>query len=164
MSSAVIEVTWKLARFDELGPADVHDALRLRQDVFIVEQDCVFHDIDGRDPSALHVLGRRGGHLVAYARIFAPGVIGPEASLGRIVTSPDARGAGLGHALFREALRVVEGIAPGAAIRLSAQHHLERFYAAYGFEGIGDTYIEDGIYHLDMVRPAGAGSRDVPRG
>ena len=157
-------VAWKTAAFAELSAADVHDALRLRQDVFVVEQDCVFHEIDGRDPHALHVLGRRGPDLVAYARIFAPGVIGPEASIGRIVTSPEARGEGLGHALFKEALRVVEGIAPGAAIRLSAQHHLERFYAAYGFRGIGDVYIEDGIYHLDMVRPAGAGSPDGPTG
>ena len=158
------EVAWRSASFDELTAADVHDALRLRQDVFIVEQDCIFRDIDGRDPIALHLLGRRDGELVAYARIFAPGLVGPEASIGRIVTSPAARGAGLGHALFRESLRVVENVAPRAAIRLAAQHHLERFYGGYGFSGIGDVYIEDCIYHLDMIRPAGAGSPDGSRG
>lgn len=156
----MIEVTWKLARLYELGPADVHDALRLRQDVFIVEQDCVFHEIDGRDPGAWHLLGRSvdDASLIAYARIFEPGVLGPEASIGRVVTAPAARGAGLGHALMREAMRVVESIAPGAAMRLAAQHHLERFYASYGFRGVGEKYIEDDIWHLDMVRPASTAS------
>ena len=151
-------VRWTSARFDELGPHDVHDVLRLRQDVFIIEQDCIFHEIDGRDPLALHVLGRRADRLVAYARVFAPGILGPEASIGRVVTDPAVRGSGLGHELFRESLRVVERIAPGAPIRLSAQHHLERFYGAYGFTGVGDKYVEDGIYHLDMVRRPDAGA------
>ena len=149
---------WSVARFDELTARDVHDALRLRQDVFVIEQDCIFHEIDGRDPLAWHVLGRRDGRLVAYARVFEPGLLSPEASIGRIVTDASARGAGLGHALFRESLRLAERVAPGAPIRLAAQHHLERFYGAYGFVGIGDKYIEDGIYHLDMVRPADAGA------
>ena len=152
------DVVWWSAGFDELSPRDVHDVLRLRQDVFIVEQACVFHEIDGRDPLAIHVLGRRGEQLVAYARVFAPGVIGPEASIGRVVTEASVRGTGLGHALFRESLRLTERIAPGSPIRLAAQHHLERFYGAYGFVAVGDRYVEDGIYHLDMVRPAGAGT------
>lgn len=159
------EVSWRSAPFAELEPADVHDALRLRQDVFVVEQDCIFHEIDGRDPLAVHLLGRGAdGRLLAYARIFAPGVIGPEASIGRIATDPSARGSGLGHAIMREALRLLDGIAPGASIRLAAQHHLERFYAAYGFEGVGEKYIEDGIYHLDMVRPGSAGAEQKPTG
>ena len=153
------DVRWTAARFDDLSARDVHDLLRLRQDVFVVEQDCVFHEIDGRDPMALHVLGRRGDALVAYARVFAPGVLYAEASIGRVVTDPSVRGSGLGHALFREAMRIVEEIAPGAPIRLAAQHHLERFYGAYGFVGMGDRYIEDGIYHLDMIRPAAAATR-----
>jgi len=156
------ELSLTVARFDDLSARDVHDALRLRQDVFIVEQDCVFHEIDGRDPLAWHVLGRRDDRLVAYSRVFEPGVVGVEASIGRIVTDPSVRGSGLGHQLFRESLRVVERVAPGAPIRLAAQHHLERFYGGYGFVGIGDKYIEDGIYHLDMVRAADAGASGPP--
>ena len=152
------DIAWAKSSFEALSPLDVHDILRLRQDVFIVEQNCVFHEIDGRDPLAAHVLGRRDGRLVAYARIFPPGVVAQEASIGRIVTDPSVRGTGLGHELFRESLRLTERIAPGAAIRLAAQHHLEGFYGAYGFVGVGDKYIEDGIYHLDMVRPAGTGA------
>ena len=152
------EVSWTAAPFEQLTARDVHDALRLRQDVFVIEQDCIFHEIDGRDPLAWHLLGRSGAdaRLVAYARIFAPGVLGPEAGIGRIVTAPAARGSGLGHALMGESLRLVERIAPDAPIRLAAQHHLERFYASYGFRGVGQKYIEDDIWHLDMVRPASA--------
>ncbi len=155
------DVVWKTARFDELSAADVHDALRLRQDVFIIEQDCIFHEIDGRDPVAWHLLGRRAddGRLIAYARIFEPGVLGPEASIGRVVTAPTARKSRLGHSIMREAIGIVERIAPGAPIRLAAQHHLEQFYASYGFSGVGEKYIEDDIWHLDMVRPA----QDAPR-
>ena len=148
------DVAWTFARFADLSPADVHDMLRLRQDVFVIEQKCIFHEIDGRDPPAWHLLGRRGGDLLAYARVFEPGVTAAEATIGRVVTHPSARGSGLGHALMREAMAAVDRIAPGSAMRLAAQHHLERFYAAYGFRGVGEKYIEDDIWHLDMVRPA----------
>lgn len=155
-------VVWTSAAFADLSAQDVHDVLRLRQDVFIIEQDCIFHEIDGRDPVALHLLGRRDGRLVAYARIFAPGDLYAEASIGRVATDPSVRGTGLGHELFRESLRVVERIAPGAPIRLAAQAHLERFYGAYGFIGMGDRYMDDGIVHLDMLRPAGARTPEPP--
>lgn len=160
------DVAWRIAPFAGLTPADVHDLLRLRQDVFVIEQSCIFHEIDGRDPLAHHLLGRApDARLVAYARIFQPGVLGPEASIGRIVTDPSVRGSGLGHALMREAIAAVERLAPDAAVRLAAQHHLERFYAAYGFEAVGQKYIEDDIWHLDMVRPAqGAPETRTPAG
>ena len=82
-------IVWRAAAFDELSPHDVHDVLRLRQDVFVIEQSCVFHEIDGRDPLAVHLLGHRGDRLVAYARIFAPGVDARDASIGRVVTDAD---------------------------------------------------------------------------
>jgi ElaA protein len=155
----VSDVVWTSAPFDELSARDVHDLLRLRQDVFVIEQDCIFHEIDGRDPDAVHVLGRRDGRLVACARIFAPGAHYEEASIGRIATDPGVRGTGLGHELFRVCLEISERMAPGAPIRLAAQAHLERFYGAYGFVGVGDRYMDDGIVHLDMLRPAGAGAQ-----
>jgi ElaA protein len=137
----------------------VHDVLRLRQEVFVVEQNCVFREIDGRDPLALHVLGRRGPRLVAYARVFPPGVVGEEASIGRVLTDPSVRGAGLGRAVVAEAMRAIERLAPGAPIRLAAQIHLERFYESFGFVGIGEKYVDDGIVHLDMLRAAGGEPR-----
>ena len=147
-------VEWRVFAFHELRPADLHDALRLRQDVFVVEQDCAFGEIDGRDPQALHLLGRLEGRLVAYARVFAPAPESPEASIGRVVTDRAVRGSGLGRPLMREAMRVVERVAPGASIRLAAQAHLEPFYASLGFERTGEPYWEDGILHQDMVRAA----------
>ena len=155
------DVVWSSVRFADLSPLDVHDILRLRQDVFVIEQNCIFHEIDGRDPKAVHVLGRRDGRLVAYARVFTPGAMYDEASIGRIATDPSVRGTGLGHELFRESLRITQELAPGAPIRLAAQAHLERFYGAYGFVGMGDRYMDDGIVHLDMLRPAGAGTKDA---
>lgn len=148
------DVDWRALPFDRLSARDLHDLLRLRQSVFIVEQNCVFAEIDGRDPLATHLLGHRDGILVACARMFAPGIVGAEASIGRVVTDRSVRGTGLGRPLMLEALRALEAIAPGAAVRLAAQAHLERFYASIGFERVGEAYLEDGMLHLDMVRPA----------
>lgn len=146
-------VDWSVRAFDELGPLELHDVLRLRQDVFIVEQNCAFREIDGRDPHALHVLGRVDGRLIAYARVFAPDAATPEASIGRVATDRSVRGSGIGRALMREALRIAELTAPDAAVRVAAQAHLVSFYSSLGFEPAGDPYPEDGILHLDMVRP-----------
>lgn len=154
MSVAAIE--WRLVPFDELSPRELHDVLRLRQDVFIVEQNCAFPEIDGRDANALHLLGSLEGRLVAYARVFAPGVHTAQASIGRVVTHPSVRGSGIGRPLMRQALRVVDRIAPGSDVRIAAQAHLERFYASLGFRRIGGEYLEDGITHVDMVRAAGS--------
>ena len=145
-------IVWRTAAFDELGPHDVHNVLRLRQDVFVIEQSCVFHEIDGRDPLAIHLLGHQGDRLVAYARIFAPGVVAPDASIGRVVTDASVRGTGLGRPLMREALRVAAALAHGAPIRVAAQAHLEGFYGSLGFRTVGEAWVEDGLTHLDMVR------------
>lgn len=147
---------WTLRHFDELTPHELHDVLRLRQDVFVVEQDCVFGEIDGRDPLALHLLGHSDDRLVAYARVFAPGVVGEEASIGRVVTDRSVRGSGLGRPLMREALRVAATLSPAGDVRVAAQAHLEDFYGSLGFVRVGTTYLEDGIEHVDMVRPGGA--------
>jgi ElaA protein len=153
-------IAWRAAAFDELSPRDAHDVLRLRQDVFVIEQNCVFHEIDGRDPLAVHLLGRSDDRLVAYARIFAPGVVALEASIGRVVTDASVRGTGLGRPLMREALRVADALAPRTPVRVAAQAHLEDFYASLGFRTVGESYVEDGMMHLDMVRPPD----DAPRG
>ena len=127
-----------------------------RQDVFVVEQDCVFQDIDGRDPGCWHLLGRaaggdRAGELAAYSRILAPGVVFAESSIGRIVTTSNFRGMNIGRELMQQSIdRCVEKY-PGP-IRIGAQIRLEKFYNEFGFERASDPYDEDGIEHIEMLR------------
>lgn len=153
-------LTWHCAPFAGLALSDLYAALQLRSLVFVVEQTCPFLDADGSDDQAHHLLGWRGvadggrGRLAAYARLFAPGVKYAEASIGRVVTHPDARRTGAGRALMAEAIARLGTLAPGAPIRIGAQKYLERFYGDFGFARAGDDYLEDGIVHLEMVRPA----------
>jgi ElaA protein len=147
---------WQWSRFSELTTADLYAVVRLREAVFIVEQNCPYPDSDGRDPTAWHLLGweeRSSGRvLVAYARIFEPGVRYDEGSIGRVVTAPDVRGTGKGRALMAEALRRFDSLAPGQPIRIAAQRRLEDFYLGLGFRTVSDPYEEDGINHVDMLR------------
>jgi ElaA protein len=149
-------IHWQWSRFSELSPHDLYAIVRLREAVFIVEQNCPYPDADGRDPSAWHLLGWAKGPsertLVAYTRIFEPGVRYREGSLGRVVTAPAVRGAGIGKALMAEALRRIESLAPGQSIKIAAQRRLEDFYLGFGFRTISDPYEEDGIMHVDMLR------------
>jgi ElaA protein len=147
---------WQWSRFGDLTPADLYAVVRLREAVFIVEQNCPYPDSDGRDPNAWHLLGweqrSSGRALVAYARIFEPGVRYDEGSIGRVVTAPDVRGTGKGRALMAEALRRFDSLAPGQPIRIAAQRRLEDFYLGLGFRTVSDPYEEDGIIHVDMLR------------
>ena len=144
---------WLWLRFDELTGEQLYQVLGLRERVFIIEQKCLYIDIDGRDAHAHHLLGLdTTGALVAYLRLVAPGHRYPEPSIGRVVTDPVGRGHGYGHALMSEAIRRAEEIYPGLPIRMSAQRYLERFYAAHGFVPVGESYDEDGIEHREMVR------------
>jgi ElaA protein len=149
-------IRWQWSRFSELSPNDLYAVVRLREAVFVVEQNCPYLDADGRDPSAWHLLGWFEGRsertLVAYARIFEPGVRYSEGSLGRIVTAPAVRGTGIGKALMAEALRRIESLAPGQSIKIAAQRRLEDFYLGFGFRTISTPYEEDGIIHVDMLR------------
>jgi ElaA protein len=147
---------WQWSRFSELRPQDLYAVVRLRESVFIVEQQCPYNDADGRDPVAWHLLGWSDGEdgksLVAYARIFEPGLRYTEGSIGRVVSAPEVRGTGVGKALMAEALRRLEGLAPGQAIKIAAQRRLEKFYLDLGFKTVSAPYEEDGIIHVDMLR------------
>jgi ElaA protein len=145
-------ITFVWSPFEGLSLHDLHDALRLRADVFVVEQDCAYADVDGHDPSAWHLLARDPqGTLVAYLRVFAPGVQRPDAVIGRVVTGP--RGQGLGTALMAEGLTHVAANWPNAPVWLSAQAHLAEWYGRLGFAVCGPGYDEDGIPHVPMRRP-----------
>ncbi|MES2934398.1 MAG: GNAT family N-acetyltransferase [Pseudomonadota bacterium] len=149
---------WRWHDFSDLSAHDLYALLALRQEVFILEQRCLYPDIDGSDQAAQHLLGWHNGdgaaRLVAYLRCFEPGVKYAEAALGRIVTAPAVRGQGLGSALVQQGIAQVQGRFPAQAIRISAQAHLEDFYRRFGFESSSAPYDEDGILHIDMLRAA----------
>lgn len=134
----------------ELAPDDLHAALALRQRVFVVEQDCAYQDADGLDPEAWHLLGRRDGELVAYLRALPPGAAHADIAIQRVVVAEPARRRGLGRRLVAEGLRRARETFGDAAVRVSAQAHLEEFWRSLGFEVIGPGYEEDGIPHLPM--------------
>jgi len=145
-------VNWIWSRFSELGVDNLYDALALRCRVFVLEQG-PYLDPDGVDRQAWHLLGRDDdGTLQAYLRIVDPGVKYAEPSIGRVITSAEARGTGLGRLLFAEGVARCQALWPGQGIRISAQAHLERFYGEWGFERVGEPYLEDDIPHLEMFR------------
>ena len=139
-------------KFDDLSIQELHALYALRLEVFVVEQDCVYQDIDGKDPKALHIIGKEGKELVAYARIFEKGIAYSNyASIGRIVTSPIYRGKKIGHALVDYCIEQCKNTYPNQNIKISAQAHLENFYNKHGFIAFGKTYLEDGIPHVGMI-------------
>ena len=149
-------ITWQWSKFADLSVHDLYALLQRREQVFVLEQTCLYADIDGLDPKAWHLLawqeGEAGRELAACLRYFPPGVRYPEASLGRVLSAPEARGSGIGRALMAEALRRAETMHPGQSFRIAAQHYLQDFYAGFGFKPIGETYEEDEIIHIDMLR------------
>jgi len=147
-------ITWRFVPFDALTTRQLYEVLQLRSEVFVVEQACVFQDLDGADAQAMHLLGTVEGRLAAYARCFAAGVKYAEASIGRVVTRSDARGSGAGHVLMKQAIACLTQHWGPQAIRIGAQARLEPFYRQHGFATTGAPYSEDGIPHIEMLRPA----------
>ena len=145
-------IEWRYLAFDELTVAELYAVLQLRSEVFVVEQACIFQDMDGSDAQAMHLLGTLQGTLVAYARCFEAGIKFAEASIGRIVTSPGVRGSGAGHALVEKAIACLCVSSGAPAIRIGAQARLSDFYHQHGFELSGPAYLEDGIAHIEMLR------------
>ncbi len=144
---------WRWVRFDEIGVDDLYDALALRCRVFILEQG-PYQDPDGLDRASWHLLGRDDrGTLQAYLRTVDPGLKFDEPSIGRVITSPEARGTGLGRRLVGEGVRRTIEAWPGRGIRISAQAHLQRYYGRWGYTVVGEPYLEDGIPHVEMLRP-----------
>lgn len=148
-------IAWQVTRFGALDAKQLYDLLRLRVDVFVVEQACAYPELDGRDLLAdtLHLTGRtRDGSLAAYARILAPGVRFPDISFGRVVVAPLYRKTGLAHALVKKILDESASVWPGRSITIGAQTYLVDFYRCHGFVPVSDPYLEDGIAHIDMTR------------
>ncbi len=153
----MLDIKWDVKLFQKLSPSQLFDVLQLRVNVFVVEQQCAYPELDEYDchAEARHLSGsNEAGQLMAYARILPPGSRYPNVNLGRFVVRKDARGQGVGHQLLREALKEIQGRWPGNDIRISAQDYLQKFYEQYGFLRVSDVYLEDGIPHIDMVKGA----------
>jgi ElaA protein len=158
MSTQPISVTlqWQLFPFHALSGAQMYDVMQLRSEVFVVEQNCVFPDMDGRDAQSIHLLGTQNVDstpvLLAYARCLPKGLSFAEVSIGRVVTRPSARGQGLGHPLIQQAIAACATTWGAQPIRIGAQARLRDFYQQHGFVDMGLPYDEDGIAHLEMLR------------
>lgn len=160
MSASSSPLQWVHCAFDDMTPRLVHDLFQLRQQIFIIEQECLFPDIDGLDPICQHVLGLLDGRVVAAARIVAPGIDpdhsaqGQHPAIGRVVASPDLRGQGIGRKLMLQAIASCEDSFAGKGIFLNAQLYLKNFYEGLGFIQFGEAFYEDGIAHISMLRSA----------
>lgn len=146
----MLKITTKT--FQELTNKELYDLLQLRSEVFVVEQDCVYQDLDGKDNKALHVIGKKDNNIVAYTRVFKPGDYFKEASIGRVVVSKDKRQHKYGYDIMEASMKAVKDNFNETTIKLSAQTYLKKFYNNLGFKEIGEEYLEDGIPHVAMIR------------
>ncbi len=147
-----MEIKWQIKPFKALLTMELHQLLLLRSEVFVVEQNCVYQDIDGKDPKAFHVIGTFNGEIVAYCRIFKSGDYFDTASIGRVVVRKMYRDRKWGFAMMREAIAGVLTYFGETNITISAQLYLKKFYESLGFIAIGDTYLEDDIVHIRMIK------------
>jgi ElaA protein len=139
-----------IKQFSELLVTELYQILQLRSEIFVVEQNCVYLDADGKDDKAIHLLGYTDGKLVAYARIFKPGDYFENASIGRVVVDKKYRMHGYGQVLVSKAIQVCNELY-GKPITISAQQYLERFYTSLGFKTVSEMYLEDDIPHIEML-------------
>lgn len=147
-----MQIQWLLKKFEALTPYQVYAILQLRNEVFVVEQACVFQDADDKDQHCYHLMGFNDNKLVAYTRIVPEGVIYEQASIGRVVTAPSARRLGAGKALMNQSIDTVYNLFGRVPIKIGAQLYLKNFYESLGFHQVSDVYLEDGIEHIYMLR------------
>ena len=147
-----MKLQFKIKRFNELSASELYQLLQLRSEVFVVEQNCVYQDIDGKDEKALHLLGEIDHKVVAYSRIFKANDYFENASIGRVDIAEKYRAQKWGHQLMQEAISGIENNFGIQSITISAQLYLKKFYESHGFVQIGETYLEDGIPHIEMLR------------
>jgi ElaA protein len=148
-------INWITKKFDDLSVHELYSILRLRSEVFVVEQTCVFLDADNKDQVSWHLMAwdDEADDLVAYTRLVPPGIAYDAPSIGRVITSPASRGTGLGKTLMEKSIEKVELLFGKTPVKIGAQLYLKSFYASLGFEQSSDIYDEDGIDHIEMTRP-----------
>ncbi|MGB7994593.1 MAG: GNAT family N-acetyltransferase [Photobacterium halotolerans] len=143
---------WQCLRFDQLSTDQLYDIMKLRVDVFVVEQNCPYPELDGHDKArdVHHLIAYDNGTLMAYLRLLPAGTTYDNVSIGRVITAQAARGKGVGNTLLTQGLAYAEQLWPGQDIDIGAQSHLQSYYGRFGFEPSSDEYLEDGIPHIDM--------------
>jgi len=141
-----------IKKFNQLSLSELYHILQLRAEVFVVEQDCVYQDIDGKDEKALHIIGKYNGEMVAYTRCFDKGFYFEEASIGRVVVKQEQRKYGYGHQIMTASIKAIKDRFYTDHIKLSAQQYLIKFYESHGFKSEGEGYLEDGIPHIAMKK------------
>lgn len=152
LSILFMQLKWLCKSFETLTNIELYALLRLRSEVFVVEQNCVFLDMDNKDQTCYHLLGYDGETLVASVRLLGPNTAYKQMSIGRVVTSPAYRGTGAGKLLMEEAINQCYQLFGNGDIKIGAQLYLKRFYEGFGFTQTSDIYDEDGIDHLEMVK------------
>ena len=145
-----MQIDWILKNFPELTPYELYAIMQLRNEVFVVEQNCVFQDADDKDQDCYHLMGFVGDKLGAYTRLVPPGIIYSEISIGRVVTSPVVRRGGAGRELMKKSIESCYALFGEQSIKIGAQLYLKKFYESFGFHQISDVYLEDGIEHIYM--------------
>ncbi len=145
-------ITWKCKTFVTLTNFELYDIIRLRNEVFVVEQKCIFQDADNKDQQCFHLMGNIDGELAAYARLVPAGISYNYISIGRVVTSPLFRNAGVGKALMQQAIEHCSRLFNEQTIKIGAQLYLKKFYESFGFKQTGEVYDEDGIDHIYMLK------------
>lgn len=145
-------INWKVKAYKDLSLDEFHDLVSLRIEVFVVEQDCPYQDLDGKDKTAHHLFGENeSGEIVATSRILGPGISYDEVSIGRVVVAQKVRGRGVAHEMMDKSKEFVLAEYGNVPIRISAQTYLEKYYSSHGFEFTGKEYLEDGIPHMEML-------------
>ncbi|SDR91872.1 GNAT family N-acetyltransferase [Christiangramia echinicola] len=147
-----MDLNIEVKKFSELTLTELYDILQLRSEVFVVEQDCVYQDIDGKDAEALHIIGFKNDKVVAYTRCFKPGYYFEEAAIGRVVVKESERKYGYGHEIMNASDKAIKDHFNTSNIKLSAQQYLIKFYESHGYSTTGEGYLEDGIPHIAMIK------------
>lgn len=144
-------ICFEFKKFSDLSLNEMYDILQLRSEIFVVEQNCVYNDLDGLDKDAVHQFLRKDGEIIAYSRLLKPGTRFSEYSIGRVIVMQSERGTGLGIKMMEEAKRYLVNELGAKKIKISAQSYLQRFYESLGFEIVTEMYLEDGIPHFGML-------------
>lgn len=147
-----IDLEWKVLKFEEFTLDELYDLMQLRSQVFVVEQDCVYLDQDGKDKKALHVLGFKGTKICAYARLFDKGEYFDACSIGRVIVAEDERQFAYGHTLMKKSIGAIKEYYGEHTVKISAQKYLKKFYESHGFVQVGEEYLEDDIPHIGMIK------------
>jgi len=146
-------INWVIKHFNELSPHELYTIMQLRNEVFVVEQNCVYPDADNKDQLAYHLMGWMNEKLIAYTRLLPAGIAYPGyASIGRVATAASARGKGIGKELMNRSIEYIENLFGRSAIKIGAQLYLKKFYTEFGFNQSSHVYLEDGIEHIEMIK------------